>query len=91
MSLGAVTEYGRPLSHPLMFDMVTEAEMKHTEVITIGVHKLVEFNDKQDPSKKAPLTGSFTHVYDLVTNFVKENGNSHFIIDECPITKPPGL
>ena len=95
LSLGAVDDIGGPLPHPLMFDWVTQAEMLDTGVTAMGVHNLTEHNDKQAPSKRAPLTGAnyyggdrFTHVYDLVINFVKENGNSNIIIDECPITRP---
>ena len=94
MSLGAVDHVGRPLPHPLMFDWVTQAEMLQTGVSAMGVHNLIEHNDKQEPSKRAPLTfygGRFTHVYDLIINFVRENANSNIIIDECPITNHQGV
>ena len=91
LSLGAVDDIGGPLPHPLMFDWVTQAEMLDTGVTAMGVHNLIEHNEKQEPSKRAPLTAeyygrTFTHVYDLVINFVKENGDLNIIMDECPIT-----
>lgn len=91
VSLVATDVHGKPEEETKgkrIFDLLTEVEMREQNVTFLAVQDLLEFHaDISGPPLWLIVMrryGSGFTVYDLVEEFITQNGDISLFIDECP-------
>ena len=88
ISLVSATSYGYPYRKRHIFDICTkEYDFKDTDVIALDVQDLMEEYKKSENLPPDYNLIGLVSVYELVLNFIKNNQDAHFILDEVPVCK----